>query len=552
MLATRSESLEIQMTKSRARMLIVAFATMGLNMFTMQAVFAQSTGGARALIEEAANALGGVDRVRSVKNITLYGNGLWAYQFGMANVTASPNAAMREMAANDLRRVYDLDHDRFQQKERRNMMFSFALLAQTNWEPINQVLDGDVPYNIDLEGKQTRIARWTGTAWHLDGIHMRRMWEMNNPVVAVRAALDPATKLSNERTEEGLRWVDVTLKEGDKFSLAFNEQTHLPARVRWSNPHNNFGELTFTTYLEGYAPISGILLPMSYVTKTDWRNIEYFKVFVDNYEVDSKIDDLSADWATRLAPQAEYDADLTSPIHPIKIANGVWYLQFFGQATIAFEFADHITLYELHRKPMAEALIEAARHIAPGKPVTQLITSHAHSDHLAGIRVAVAEGLTIISRRGNEGIIRDMVTHPSPDYPDILSKHPQPLKFMPVDEHLRLSDSTLTVDVYWDRMNPHMADGLFAYVPSAKAFVEADLATAARTYQYWPDNFEDDIDYYKLDVDKLLPVHFGTPMSKAEAIEFIRGGVERARARCAEEVAKGNVHIGCPVISHRY
>ena len=189
------------------------------------------------------------------------------------------------------------------------MMFSFALLAQTSWQPINEVLDGDVPFDIDGEGRQTRISRWTGTAWHLDGIHMRRMWEMNNPVVAVRAALDPATKLSNERTEEGLRWVDVTLKEGDKFSIALDERTRLPARVRWSNPHNNFGELTFATYLEGYAPIAGILLPMSYVTKTDWRNVDYFQVYVDNYEVDSKIDDLSANWATRLAPQAEYDAD---------------------------------------------------------------------------------------------------------------------------------------------------------------------------------------------------------------------------------------------------
>jgi glyoxylase-like metal-dependent hydrolase (beta-lactamase superfamily II) len=506
----------------------------------------------RATIEAAANALGGLERVRAVKNITLYGNGLWAYQFGLANVTASPNAAMREIAANDLRRVFDLEHGRFQQKERRNMMFSFALLLQTSWEPINQVLDGDVPFNIDTEDKQTRIPRWTGTAWHLDGIHMRRMWSMNNPVVAVRAALDPATQLANERTEDGLTWVDITLKEGDKFSVAFDPATHLPARVRWSNPHNNFGQLTFTTYLEGYAPLAGILLPMSYVTKTDWRNVEYLKIFVDNYEVDSKIDDLAATWATRLTPQAELDADLTSPIHPIKIAKGVWYLQFYGQATIAFEFADHITLYELHRKPMAEALIQAARQISPGKPVTQVITSHAHSDHIAGIRVAVAEGLEIISRRGNEGIIRDMVTHPAPDYPDILSQHPQPLKFIPVDEHLRLSDSTLTVDVYWDRMNPHMADGLFAYVPSAKAFVEADLATAARTYQYWPDNFEDNIEHYKLDVETVLPVHFGTPMTKAETIEFIKGGVERARARCVEETAKGNVHIGCPVISHRY
>jgi glyoxylase-like metal-dependent hydrolase (beta-lactamase superfamily II) len=408
-----------------------------------------------------------------------------------------------------------------------------------------------VAFNLDPEGKATRIPRWTGTAWHLDGVHMRRMWSMNNPIVAVRAALDPATKLSHERTEAGQKLIDVTLKEGDKFTIAFDSTTHLPAWVRWTNPHNNFGQLTFTTYLEGYAPIAGILLPMSYNTKIDWRNVDYFKVFIDGYLVDEKIPDLAAPWAVRLAPEP-VDPTLVVPITPIKIAKGVWYLKFGDQATIAFEFADHITLYELHRKPMAKLLIDAAKNLVPGKVPTEMITSHGHSDHIAGIRVAVAEGLTIISRRGNEGIIRDMVTHPSPDYPDILSEHPAKLKFIPVDEHLRLSDKTMTVDVYWDRMNSHMADGLFAYVPSAKAFVEADLATAARTYQYWADNFEDDIDYYKLDVDIVLPVHFGTPMTKAETITFIKGGVQRARERCVSELAKGNYHIGCPVLSKRY
>jgi len=33
-------------------------------------------------------------------------------------------------------------------------------------------------------------------------------------------------------------------------------------------------------------------------------------------------------------------------------------------------------------------------------------------------------GLTIISRRENEQIIREMVTHPATEYPDELAEHP--------------------------------------------------------------------------------------------------------------------------------
>jgi len=510
------------------------------------------TAALRPLIAQAANALGGVDRVRSVKNITLIGYGQYAYQFGGGNVTASPYAAQRFQAANDLRRVYDFANDRYQQTERRNMSFTFALQALTRWAPYNQILDGDLAFDIDAHGNGARIPRFTQSAWQVDGVHMRRMWMLNNPVALIRAAMDPGTKLSHERIEHywggEIHLVDLTLKQGDKLTMAISSRTHLPAWVRWSNPHNNFGQLTFTTYLEGYTPVSGLMLPLSYDTRIDWRDIDYFKIYLDGYQVDGKIADLAAPPAVRNAPEPQTEVP---KITGKKIAPGVWYITAGTQGVPVFEFADHLVLFDLNQKIVAKAVIDFSRTLVPGKAPTQLITSHAHLDHVDGIRVAVSEGLTVISRRENEGIIRDMVTHPAPDYPDLLSEHPAALKFIPVDEHLRLSDTSMTVDVYWARTNSHMADGLFAYAPGPKIMAEADIATAARDYQYWADNYMDVLEYYKLDVDTLLPVHF-PPMKQAEVIEFIKGGVQRARLNCASELAKGNYHIGCPVLTQRY
>jgi hypothetical protein len=61
----------------------------------------------------------------------------------------------------------------------------------------------------------------------------------------------------------------------------------------------------------------------------------------------------------------------------------------------------------------------------------------------------------------------------------------------------------------------------------------------------------DNLDYYRLQVDTLLPVHF-PPMKQAQVIQFIKEGVQSARERCAAELAKGNYLTGCPVLSHRY
>jgi hypothetical protein len=77
------------------------------------------------VVQRAATALGGTDRIRATKNITLVAYGQYAYQFGGGRVTGDPKAPEKYIAANELTRVYDLEHGRFQLLERRNMLFPF-------------------------------------------------------------------------------------------------------------------------------------------------------------------------------------------------------------------------------------------------------------------------------------------------------------------------------------------------------------------------------------------------------------------------------------------
>ena len=539
------------------------FLTAGLLAFTMvgllTTVHAQVHPGpqavptsARGLLDQAARALGGTERVRSIKSITLAGYGQYAYMFGGGRITGSPDAPEKYQAANDLRRVYDLEHGRFQQLERRNMLFPFLAAFGHSFALNNLILDGDIAFDVNGD-KAARVARWSETPLQLDGVHMRRMWMLNNPIALVRVAMDSATELSTPRQEGRDSVIDMTLKEGDRLSAGFSAN-HLPAWVRWANPQTDLGQLTFTTHFTGYGAFDGVLLPLGYDTRMDWRNVDYLKIYVDNYLVDAQIANLEAPPEVRNA--AEPLSYPVPTVTSVEVAKGIWRTNQGG--TTVVEFKDHITLFELDvNTHEAKAIIAYARTLAPGKRVTQLIASHAHFDHVAGLRQAVAEGLTIISRRSNEGIFREMATHPAPNFPDDLAKSPKPLKFMPVDERLRLSDDMMTLDVFWARNNIHMADAVFAYAPAQKVAIEGDIATAAYDYQFWPDNFRDLIDYYKLDVEKLSPVHsvsreHPNVLTMQEVDELVKGGTERARARCASELAKGNYFPGCPVWSKRY
>ena len=136
-----SRRLQKQMINSRAR----AFARRIVLMSVAIAMVAPAMSAqAQTVIKEAAEALGGAARVSSVKNITLVGYGQYAYMFGGGRITGSPDAPEKYQAANDLRRVYDLEHGRFQQLERRNMLFPFLIAGGHNFLPVNLVLDGDV------------------------------------------------------------------------------------------------------------------------------------------------------------------------------------------------------------------------------------------------------------------------------------------------------------------------------------------------------------------------------------------------------------------------
>src|SRR5215510_2407769 len=139
----------------------------------------------RSVVEQAAKALGGIDRIRAVKNITLHGYAQYAYQMGGGRISGAPEAPEKYIAANDLTRVYDLENGRFQMRERRNMLFPFLAPFGHSFALNDNRLDGDVAFDINGDRPQ-RVPQFLDTALILDGVHMRRMWMLNNPVALVR------------------------------------------------------------------------------------------------------------------------------------------------------------------------------------------------------------------------------------------------------------------------------------------------------------------------------------------------------------------------------
>jgi glyoxylase-like metal-dependent hydrolase (beta-lactamase superfamily II) len=523
--------------EDRMRKSSLALAAVAALVWTIAETHARpgQSGEALDVITRAAEALGGRSRIQAVKTITIEGYGQLAYQNGGGNITSSPDAPQKWMDVNNYVRVVNLE--RWQTRVTQTQVNDFVFAAARNMRGVTstQALDGDVAFNLGADGSATRAPSATARA--------RRMEMLAHPLAIVRAALDPKAVLGNRRTSAGTELLDVRIPQGDTMTLAIDTRTALPAWVRWVGPDTNLGDVTYRATFTGYQPVGGVLMPTGFNTTIDFRNIVQQKLYVDRQAIDAASIDLSAPSSVRNAP-----APVPAPptIDATEIGKGIWFLRGAGNSTL-FEFADHLTLFEAYgSEANAKAVIAKARSLVPGKPLTEVIVSHHHFDHTGGLRAAVSEGLTVVIQRGNEGLVREVTSRPAKLFPDALGKDTKPLKLRLVDDHLKMKDASMEVDVYRIVANSHMADGLMAYVPRDRLLVQGDLFDVSWEVYWWGSSYMDNVRYRKLQVERDVPVH-GRVLPLADVEAGIATQIKNAQALCASVTAAGLSMRGCPV-----
>src|SRR6188474_2978859 len=283
----------------------------------------QGAGPERQLVTRAADALGGRERVLAARTLQIVGSGELAYFNGGGNITGDPAAPQKWQKVLEYTRTIDLEHSRTRVQQRLKMDFVFAsTVGQLGLNRTNETLDGDIAYNIGggfLAAPQagTQQPQPAGAA----AARQRRVELLAHPLTIARAALDPASKLSNLRKQGDLQLVDITVRQGDTLTLAVNGTSNLPAWVAYLGPNTNLGDVTYRTAFTGYVPEKGIQLPTGYATTIDFRNVVQSKLYVDRNIVDAAIDDLSAPASVRSAasPQGA-PAGGNATLKPMKVA----------------------------------------------------------------------------------------------------------------------------------------------------------------------------------------------------------------------------------------
>jgi hypothetical protein len=454
------------------------------------------------LVSDAVAALGGKAAVEGLKTLRIEGDGT-AYLLGQ-NLT--PDADLPTYKVTGYVRTIDLSAQRIATQQMRTAQFAFAGNTVSN---LHAGLDGDLAYNVNAEGKATRASERDARDRRLEMLH--------HPITIIRAALDAGSKLANLRQMGDDDEIDVTTSIGDTLTMAVNRTTKLPSRVHSKAAHANLGDVTITTAFENYQDVNSVKLPMKIVTTID----DYPQLTIDVRKNAVDVDASSlvaADDVKAAAPPGRPEQVVT--VEPV--GKGIWWLAGSGNhRSIVFEFEDHLTLFEAPvNEARTRAVIDKARTLSP-KPLTHVIISHHHFDHSGGLRVAVAEGLTVITHRLNEPFFKMLVARPFTIDADVLATSPKPLKLELVDDTLTLKDSVMEVRLYHLLDNPREGTNLYAYVPRDKMLVQADLYDNTWLRHLWGENVLKNFEQRKLSIDKHVPVHGGRE-SFADMVKTIK------------------------------
>lgn len=326
----------------------------------------------------------------------------------------------------------------------------------------------------------------------------------------VKAAME-----SSATAKKGNGGTVVSFTEGKfKINGTIDSQGMVTRTESWiDNPV--LGDMPVETNYSGYKDFNGVKFPTTIMQKEGgWPVLEL------------TVSDVRANPDLALNVPDNVKAAKIPPVNVTnqKIADGVWFLAGGTHNSVLVEFPNYAVMLEspLNDARAAGVLAEAKK-LIPEKPIKYLFNTHAHFDHLGGVRYFVAEGATIITQEANKSFYEQAWKAPHTLEPDHLAQSPKKATFVTFKDKYVLSDVGREIDFYRIPGDIHNSVMSMAYLPKEKILVEADDFTppppnappASPRSHAGTVLLYQDLQQMKLDVATIAPLHGNVAQSSA-------------------------------------
>ena len=171
-----------------------------------------------------------------------------------------------------------------------------------------------------------------------------------------------------------------------------------------------------------------------------------------------------------------YGDQSQAPLTFVDLAPGVFHVQGGTHHVLLVEMSDHLVLVDA---PLDDAYCDHLRTAIeerfPDKPVTTVVATHFHYDHVGGIRhFGAGGGLTVVTGADSLEFHQAVFANPYTVEPDRYAASPQPVDIESVEDSFTLTDGERTIDVH--RIDSlHAADMLIVHLPAEGILFNSDL-----------------------------------------------------------------------------
>ena len=380
---------------------------------------------------------------------------------------------------------------------------------------------GQQPVIGDQPQSQTIIVN-ANTPW----VQQLEIWMLPHGFIRAAQANHATAK---SQTVGGKRYDVLTFTGQNKAQVnGYINDQHLVERVETWIDTAYLGDTLFEAIYSDYKDVGGVKFPMKIVQKQGT-----FPIF------DLNVSDVKPNAAVSIQPpQGRGGAPGGAPaagaaaaaVPTEKLADGI-YLILGGYASVAVDFKDYIVVIEgPQSEDRAIQIIDAAKRLIPGKPIRYVVNTHHHFDHSSGLRTFVAEGATVVTHEVNKPYFEKLFALPHTLGNDRLQQAKRAPKFETMTEKKVLTDGNHVIELHHLRGSGHNEGLVVAYFPKEKILVEADAynppaqATAPPPASPSPytANLVESIERLKLDVQRIIPVHYPADTRNVSLAELMR------------------------------
>src|SRR5437016_2215523 len=458
-----------------------------LLMFLSACSSAAPTGPAagRALVDEAAAAMGGWSGLDSVKSQEIITGGEDVEPLQAVEPTGQPRVI--NQFGQDI--VADFGKNR--------MRLSFdAIREYPARGPVKfvEVLDGDggMLETSQPNGKTARErmhpSRYATRLRDMRRMPIRILYTAKNAPDLTR---EP-DKIDGKVTINVLHFKDA----GQPVELQLDSFDKLPLRIIYTEDDPIYGDTLNELALLDWRDYNGVRLPQTQAVFLNGNKIreEHVRTLINNpkYEESSLTvpatirsqpevgDRIVSQWPLRrIVMGVNYlDFGREQKVELVEAAKGVYHVKGSDHHSMAVEMKDYIIMVEApFFEERSVAVMKAVEEKIPGKPIKYLVLTHFHIDHSGGIRAYAAKGATIVTQEGIVPFVKTVLSRPKIMRPDSLAKAGN---ITPAIEGVKdvksLTDGERTVELR-EIANPHSSGMLLIYLPKEKILFESDLFT---------------------------------------------------------------------------